>query len=163
MLRANARVFSLALVDSPRRSFAISAGRSTALLALEHTHLGALEPIPALHEAVSPIGQLTLHSWSSLSFAAVHPDCAETSRGRAPKDIRVIRTSACLEVVRRISPSLGYKLATFNFLVDKALNLYEQKGLCRVSLFARIVHGLWAPQAGEHGFSWVFDRGSAAS
>jgi hypothetical protein len=99
-------------IDSRRIGLAISAGRSMAVLALEHTHFGALEPIPALHEAVSPIGQLTLHSWSSLSFAAVHPDCAETSRGTVPKDIRAIKTSACQDVVRRISPSLGDKLAT---------------------------------------------------
>jgi hypothetical protein len=113
---------------------------SSEVLAPEHTHFGALEPIPSLQAAVWPSGQLTLHIWSSFWFVAAHSDCAETDCERVPKHIRAIKTSARLEAVRRISPSLGYKLRTFSFLIDKALNLREQKGLRCILLFTRIVH-----------------------
>lgn len=122
------------------------------MLVPEHAHFGALEPIPVLQEAVSPSGQLTLHIWSSFSFAAAHSDCAETNCERLPKDIRAVKTSARLDTVRRISPSLGCKLANFGFLIAETLNLCEQKGLRCVPLSTRIVHGLWASQAGKQAF-----------
>jgi hypothetical protein len=79
----------------------------------EQKHFGALEPIPAVQVAVSPKGQLTLHIWSSLSFVAAHSDCAVTDCERVPKLINPIKISACLQVIRRISPPLTSNTGDF--------------------------------------------------
>lgn len=148
------RQFPLAR-DALVSRYPLTAG-SSEVLEPEHTHLGALEPIPPLQAAVSPSGQLTLHIWSLLSFVAVHSDCAETDCERVTEHSRAIKTSACLRLVLRISPSLGYELATFSFLIAKALNSRDKRGLRCILLFTRLVHcslpRKWTSQAGNQAF-----------